>query len=962
MKTQMEELQKNSYLNSANAAFIEEQYAIFLRDPSLLSVDWQDFFAELINDRQTGAEWLVEDVDHQVIRDEFRRMARRPRGIAVATISPVSLHDAGQDTSQGASQRASCIDAKQVAVLQLINAYRFRGHQHADLDPLVLRDQELVPELHPAFHKLSEEDMDTIFNTGSLVGDDEAPLREILEILRRTYCGHIGVEYMHITDTQEKRWLQQRLEGKSAQLAFSDQQRLTMLKTLLSASEFEKYLHTRYVGQKRFSLEGAECLIPMLNLLVEQAGENKVAEVVLGMAHRGRLNVLTNVLGKDPASLFDEFEGNAKSPNENGSGDVKYHQGFSSDIETAGGIVHLALLFNPSHLEIVSPVVGGSVRARQHRRKDKSGGKVLPVLIHGDAAFSGQGVVMENFNMSQARGFSIGGTVHIIINNQIGFTTSNPLDSRSTTYCTEVARMIQAPILHVNGDDPEAVARVIKVALDFRMVYRKDVVIDLLCYRRHGHSEADEPAATQPMMYKNIRQHARIAQLYADQLVADGIISVEKIDAMKLAYRDALDKGETVAPNIVDHDYDKPYWVDWTPYLAGGIDEVVDTSKSQDYIQDAVNRLYTLPENITLHPSVRRIIDDRCKMAGGETRMDWGFAETMAYASLVEEGYPIRLSGQDSGRGTFFHRHAIIHDQTEGRSYIPLQHLSEDQADFVVIDSLLSEEAVLAFEYGFSTAAPYALVIWEAQFGDFANGAQVVIDQFITSGASKWGRLSGLVMFLPHGFDGQGPEHSSARLERYLQLCAENNVQVCMPSEPAQMFHLLRRQMLRMSRTPLIIMTPKSLLRHKLSTSHLEDLSKQGFRAVISDPDVVDVNKVTRIVVCSGKVFFDLLDARRKRELDNIALIRIEQLYPFPAVEFCDVLESYPKAKEIVWCQEEPQNQGAWQYIWPMLRDSKHKGQTLSYAGRPASASPAVGNYKTHIKQLQALLNTALVS
>jgi 2-oxoglutarate dehydrogenase E1 component len=941
VKAGMQEMQESSYLFSANAGFVEQQYAVFLQDPSALSADWRTYFSEL----QARGELPADEVDHQAIRDEFRHMAKQSRGASVAAIPP---------------QAKSCLDAKQVAVLQLINAYRFRGHQLADLDPIGLSEKELVPELHPAFHKLSEDDMDTVFNTGSLVGDETAPLREILESLRRSYCGHIGVEYMHITDTQQKRWLQQRLEGKAAQTEFSDEQRLDMLHTLLAASGFEKYLHTRYVGQKRFSLEGAESLIPMLNLLMQQAGENKVVEVVLGMAHRGRLNVLTNVLGKDPAHLFDEFEGNAKGPNENGSGDVKYHQGFSSDIQTAGGIVHLALLFNPSHLEIVSPVVGGSVRARQHRRKDTTGSKVLPVLIHGDAAFSGQGVVMENFNMSQARGFSVGGTVHIIINNQIGFTTSNPLDSRSTTYCTEVARMIQAPILHVNGDDPEAVARVTQIALDFRMVYRKDVVIDLLCYRRHGHSEADEPAATQPMMYKNIRQHARVAQLYGDLLIDDGLVTPEKIDEINTDYRDALEKGETVAPHVVNKYYDKPYWVDWNPYLEARWDEKVSTSKPQSYIKDVVTRLYDLPENITLHPSVRRIIEDRLKMAKGESRMDWGFAETVAYASLVEEGHPIRLSGQDSGRGTFFHRHAIIHDQQDGSSYTPLQYLTEDQADFVVIDSLLSEEAVLGFEYGYSTAAPYALVIWEAQFGDFANGAQVVIDQFITSGESKWGRLSGLVMFLPHGFDGQGPEHSSARLERYLQLCAENNVQVCMPSEPAQMFHLLRRQMLRKMRTPLIVMTPKSLLRHKLSTSRLEDLSDNGFRTVINDPDELDPKKVTRVVVCSGKVFFDLLDARRKREIDNIALIRVEQLYPFPITAFCDVLDSYSRAKEIVWCQEEPQNQGAWQYIWPTLRDSKQNKQTLSYAGRPASASPAVGNYKIHIQQLQSLIDTAL--
>ena len=946
-KAAMKDMQDNSYLFSANAGFIEEQYAVFLQDPSAVSADWRALFSdEKFAGLQVDGGMPGPEVDHQAIRDEFRRMVRQPRMQAVGNV---------------ALPEKSCLDAKQVAVLQLINAYRFRGHEHADLDPLELRDQDLVPELHPAFYKLDDDDMAAVFNTGSLVGEDTASLQEILEILRRSYCGHIGLEYMHITDTQQKRWIQQRVEGAGSRDEFPKKQRLDILKSILSTSEFERYLHTRYVGQKRFSLEGAECLIPMLRQLLQQAGENKVAEVVMGMAHRGRLNVLTNILGKAPSSLFDEFEGKSAKQIVNGSGDVKYHQGFSSDIETPGGIVHLALLFNPSHLEIVGPVVGGSVRARQHRRKDTTGGMVLPVLIHGDAAFSGQGVVMENFNMSQARGFSIGGTVHIIINNQIGFTTSNPLDSRSTTYCTEVARMIQAPIFHVNGDDPEAVARIIKIALDFRMVYRKDVVVDMVCYRRHGHSEADEPAATQPMMYKKIRQHARVAQLYADQLIDDGIVSADDVDVMNLQYRDSLDNGETVAPDVVNKYYDKPYWVDWKPHQETDWNEKIDTRKSQHYVQDVVNRLYSLPDNITPHASVRRILDDRYKMAKGEMPMDWGFAETMAYASLLEEGYPVRLSGQDSGRGTFFHRHAMIHDQQAGESYTPLQHLAEVQGDFVVIDSLLSEEAVLGFEYGFSTAAPYALVIWEAQFGDFANGAQVVIDQFITSGSSKWGRLSGLVMFLPHGFDGQGPEHSSARLERYLQLCAENNVQVCIPSEPAQMFHMLRRQMLRKIRMPLIVMTPKSLLRHKLSTSRLENLSDGEFKTVIDDPDGLDAKKVTRIIVCSGKVFFDLLDARRKRELHNVVLIRIEQLYPFPTTQFCDVLATYPKAKQIVWCQEEPQNQGAWQYIQPTLQDSKQDKQVLSYAGRSAAAAPAVGSYKKHIQQLQSLIDDALL-
>ena len=946
----MKKFAQNSVLNSANAPFVEEQYSIFLNNPADVGEDWQIFFRNL----QERGELPVGEPNHKSIREEFKRLARSARAHEPKVYEPRDYE------AQSEVAGKTSLDAKQVSVLQFINAYRFRGHQHADIDPLVLRDQELVPELHPAFHKLGEEDMDTVFNTGSLVGAETATLREIIEILHNAYCSHIGVEYMHITDTQQKRWIQQRVEVKQGQIEFSAEQRLDTLERILAATEFEKYLHTRYVGQKRFSLEGAECLIPMLHQLIQHSGEHDVTEVVLGMAHRGRLNVLTNIMGKAPTSLFEEFEGNGSGNLENGSGDVKYHQGFSSDIQTPGGIVHLALSFNPSHLEIVSPVVGGSVRARQHRRKDKTGAMVLPVLIHGDAAFSGQGVVMENFNMSQARGFNVGGTVHIIINNQIGFTTSNPLDSRSTTYCTEVARLIQAPIFHVNGDDPDAVSRVMKMAMDFRMVYRKDVVVDLVCYRRHGHSEADEPAATQPMMYQIIRQHARLAQLYADQLIEEGFISAERVDEINTKYSDALDNGETIAPNIVKKYYDKPYWVDWSPYNDSLWDEEVDTSLSQTYVKDIVKRLYSLPENLAVHPAVNRILDDRKKMAANKSSMDWGFAETVAYASLVEEGCPIRLSGQDSGRGTFFHRHAIIHDQNDGSSYTPLQHLGKDQADFVVIDSLLSEEAVLGFEYGYSTTAPYSLVIWEAQFGDFANGAQVVIDQFITSGYSKWGRLSGLVLFLPHGFDGQGPEHSSARLERYLQLCADNNVQVCMPSEPAQMFHLLRRQMIRRMRTPLIVMTPKSLLRHKLSTSKLSDLSKGGFKTVIADPDDVEPKDIKRVVICSGKVFYDLLDARRKREIEVVAIIRIEQLYPFPIKDFCAEFDRYTNAEEIVWCQEEPQNQGAWQYIWSMLRDSKRNEQSLSYAGRPASASPAVGYYKQHIKQLQELIDTAL--
>ncbi len=928
----MKELQENSYLFSANAPFVEAQYEQYLRDPETVSEDWRVFFQQL---QQTSP---ANEPDHAAIRAQFAHLARHPQTSTVASHSNLT-------------------EAHQVAVLQLINAYRFRGHQNANIDPLPLREQIPVPELAPAFHGLGDELMDETFNTGSLVGSPTASLRQIQTILRRSYCDHIGVEYMHITDTQQKRWLQQRIEANDVVFSQTEQRRL--LEQLVSASEFEKYLHTRYVGQKRFSLEGAECLIPVLQQLVHHAGGHNATEVVLGMAHRGRLNVLTNILGKSPASLFEEFEG-TNGDNEQGSGDVKYHQGFSTDIKTAGGIVHLALLFNPSHLEIIGPVVGGSVRARQHLRKDSTGGRVLPVLVHGDAAFSGQGVVMENFNMSQARGFSIGGTVHIIINNQIGFTTSNPLDSRSTTYCTEVARMIQAPILHVNGDDPEAVERVMRIALDFRMVYRKDVVVDLVCYRRHGHSEADEPAATQPIMYQKIRKHTPVSRLYAEQLIEQGVVSISDVDDMISRYRARLDAGETVAPNIVTTGFDKPYWVDWVPYAKADLNEEASTVLDTKKINTLVDKMLDLPASLTVHKQVQRIYNERRKMAAAELPMDWGFAETLAYASLVEEGYPIRLSGQDSGRGTFFHRHAIIHDQKDGSSYTPLQHLSEEQADFIVIDSLLSEEAVLGFEYGYSTAAPYSLVIWEAQFGDFANGAQVVIDQFITSGVAKWERLSGLVMFLPHGFDGQGPEHSSARLERYLQLCAENNIQVCVPSEPAQMFHLLRRQMLRKLRIPLIVMTPKSLLRHKLSTSRLSEISEGAFQTVIADPDAPSAKSVTRVIICTGKVFYDLYETRGKREIENIAILRVEQLYPFPDNALAGALAQYSKANSIVWCQEEPENQGAWLYIQPLLKSILDDGKIVSFAGRPPSASPAVGYHKKHIAQLQALVDTAL--
>ncbi|MCI0507504.1 MAG: 2-oxoglutarate dehydrogenase E1 component [Gammaproteobacteria bacterium] len=935
----MKRFRDNSYLFIQNAPFVEELYAQYLKKPTSIPDDWRQYFEQL----HVNGQDIAPEINHRKIQEEFSRRSRESRHPVARFangLSPAALN-------------------KQVQVLQFINAHRFRGHQMAELDPLQMQPRQHIPELDLSYHHLSEDDLGTVFNTGSLAGPRQAPLQDIVDTVRETYCGHIGVEYMHITDTEEKRWIQQRLESMRGRPDFSVEKKLQILQRLVAAGEFEKYLHTRYVGQKRFSLEGAESLIPMLDELIQRAGEHEVTEIVLGMAHRGRLNVLTNILGKAPSSLFQEFEG-ITDPNGSASGDVKYHQGFSTDIQTAGGIVHLALAFNPSHLEIIGPVVEGSVRARQQRRNDKQGNLVIPILIHGDAAFAGQGVVMETFQMSEARGYTTGGTVHVIINNQIGFTTSNPLDARSTVYCTEVARMVQAPIFHVNGDDPEAALFVTQLALDYRMKFHNDVVIDLVCYRRHGHSEADEPSATQPVMYAKIKKHAPVSEIYLESMCNAGICPVDETRNIARLYQETLDAGKFVAPNIVVEPFEKPFWVDWSPHLAARLTEDADTTVSRELVARIMRKLCDIPESISVHSQVERILESRLRMAADEEPMDWGFAETVAYASLLLAGYPVRMSGQDCGRGTFFHRHAIVHDQIDGHYYTPLQNLSPDQEEFTIYDSLLSEEAVLGFEYGYSTAAPYSLVMWEAQFGDFANGAQVVIDQFISSGESKWGRLSGLVMFLPHGFDGQGPEHSSARLERYLQLCAEDNVQICVPTLPSQMFHLLRRQVIRRARKPLIVMSPKSLLRHKLSVSCLEDICDKRFLPVIGETGAIAPGNVNRILVCSGKVYFDLLDARQERKLDNIAIIRIEELYPFPKLLLAAQLARFPNATEVVWCQEEPLNQGAWQFVQPYLAGQVTAKQALSVVSRPASASPAVGYYQKHIEQLQTLVNEAM--
>jgi 2-oxoglutarate dehydrogenase E1 component len=930
----------SSLLAGHNAVWLEDLYERYLGNPESVSAAWRDFFETLPRVDGNGAEPI-----HSAIRQRFRGIRQ---GTGVSALPT------------GAPRELSAHDEKQAHVLQLINAYRFRGHQVAKTDPLELQDSPELPELDLAHYGLGEADLDTAFDTGSLVGPDRASLEQILDRLRAAYCGSIGAEYMHITETTEKRWIQQRLERVRGDHGLDSETRLRLLERLTAAEGLERYLHTRYVGQKRFSLEGGDSLIPILDDLVQRGGRHGVRELVIGMAHRGRLNVLINIVGKTAADLFEEFEGKA-GRSANGSGDVKYHQGFSADLRTPGGAVHVTLAFNPSHLEIVDPVVEGSVRARQERSGDTDGNRVVPVLIHGDAAFAGQGVVMETINMSQSRGFSTKGTVHIVVNNQIGFTTSLQQDARSTQYCSDIAKMVNAPIFRVNGDDPDAVLLVSRLAFDYRMTFHKDVVVDLVCYRRHGHSEADEPTATQPMMYQAIRDRYTARALYAEKLVGEGLCDEGYPHELMNGYREQLDAGVSVVKELIPVEQSGyPFQVDWKPYLAQTCNAFLDTSVPIDRIRDLWRRLEQLPEGFELHPNVVRIMDNRRKMAAGALPIDWGFAETMAYASLVTDGHAVRLSGQDCGRGTFFHRHAVLLNQKDGDVYVPLRNISEDQKNFLVINSLLSEEAVLAFEYGYATTDPHTLVIWEAQFGDFANNAQVVIDQFISAGEQKWNRLCGLVMFLPHGLEGQGPEHSSARLERYLQLCAQNNMQVCAPTTPAQIFHLLRQQILSQCRKPLVVMTPKSLLRHRLAVCSLEDFSGGGFKNVIPEIDPVDDSAVRRVVLCSGKVYYDLLEKRRDAGIEDVAVLRIERLYPFPENELRQQLERYPAAVEFIWCQEEAKNQGAWFSSQHHMRNALPVPDALQYAGRDFSAAPSPGYYWLHLEQQHALVAQAL--
>jgi 2-oxoglutarate dehydrogenase E1 component len=920
---------ESSHLSGANAAYIEELYESYLENSESVPAEWRTVFENL-----PKVEGVEVEHKHSAIRDEFRELAKQPaRSVVIGGT-----------------------DAKQVKVLQLINAFRFRGHQNANLDPLGLWQRDRVRDLQLSHHELSETDFDNEYHVGSFAsGQESMKLGDLYKALRATYCGSIGAEYMHITDTEEKRWLQQRLESVNSKPKFSVEEKEEILKGLIAADGLEKYLGAKFPGAKRFSLEGGDSLIPMMKELITRAGTHGTKEVVIGMAHRGRLNVLVNVMGKNPSKLFDEFGG--KHDEIKSSGDVKYHQGYSSDFVTPGGNVHLALAFNPSHLEIVNPVVIGSVRARLDRRNCSQGDLVLPITVHGDSAIAGQGVVQETFNMSQARAFKVGGTIRIVVNNQVGFTTSNPQDTRSGEYCTEIAKMVSAPILHVNGDDPEAVIFATQVALDFRNKFKRDVVIDLVCYRRHGHNEADEPSATQPLMYKIVKKHPTPRQLYADKLATESSVTKAKSDEMTAYYRKLLDEGQCTVEQwrpMTEHS------VDWTPYIGHDWDDDYKKEISVEKLKELAGKISTFPSDHKVHGRVQKIYDDRQKMASGEKLLDWGMAENLAYATVVDAGERVRITGQDAGRGTFFHRHAVLHSQEDASQYMPLKHVREGQGPFDVHDSVLSEVSVLAFEYGYTTAEPAGLTIWEAQFGDFANCAQVVFDQFISSGEQKWGRLCGLTMLLPHGYEGQGPEHSSARLERFLQLCADHNMQVCVPSTPAQVFNMLRRQVVRPMRRPLVVMSPKSLLRHPLAVSSLEELSTGIYHNVIGEIDDINPKDVERVIFCSGKVYYELLEQRRKNEQNNIAIIRVEQLYPFPEEELIKELEQYQHVKQFVWCQEEPQNQGAWYCSQHHFRACIPEGTYLTYAGRKASAAPAVGYMSVHVKEQQALVNDAL--
>ncbi|MBM3492157.1 MAG: 2-oxoglutarate dehydrogenase E1 component [Alphaproteobacteria bacterium] len=956
-------LETTSFLYGANSAFIEQLYQRYLSNPTTLDPAWRQFFAELgdaagtVQEELAGAAWSPRRPAEPA--EALEPMAE-PSGLASRAASGLGIGGAQQ-------VRQATLDS--LRALMLIRAYRVRGHLEAHLDPLGLTPRAEHPELSPYSYGFTDADFDRPIFINYVLGLESATLREILEILRRTYCGPIGVEFMHIMGPEEKAWIQERVEGRRKETSFTATEKRGILRKLIETEGFERFLGAKYIGTKRFGLEGGEALMPALEALVERAARLGVREISLGMSHRGRLNVLANFMAKPFTAIFSEFQGTPANPGDvQGSGDVKYHLGTSADREFGGRMVHLSLAANPSHLEAADPVVLGKARAKQTQLNDRERSQVMAVLLHGDAAFAGQGLVAECFALSDLKGYRTGGTVHLIINNQIGFTTA-PTAGRSSPYCSDVAKVVQAPVFHVNGDDPEAVCHVARLAMEYRQQFKKDVVIDLFCYRRQGHNESDEPAFTQPLMYRAIAQHPTTLSLYGKKLVEDGTIAESEFDAMRSDFHARLERDFEAAGGY------KPNKADWLEGAWSGFERAKgearrgDTDVELELLRQVGERLTTVPATFNLHRTIRRQLETKRKMFEAGEGLDWATAEALAFGTLLVEGYPVRLSGQDCARGTFSHRHAELIDQSDERVYCPLAHLDARQASFEVFNSPLSEAAVLGFEYGYSLAEPRALVMWEAQFGDFANGAQMIVDQFLAAAESKWLRMSGLVMLLPHGFEGQGPEHSSARLERYLQLCAEDNIQVANCTTPANYFHILRRQMHRKFRKPLVLMTPKSLLRHKRCVSGLADFGPDTtFHRLLPDPAegsqaLVSDARIKRVVLCSGKVFYDLFEAREQLERKQIYLLRVEQLYPFPKQTLIRDLARFKNA-EFVWCQEEPQNMGAWWFMLPRLQQVlekiDHKQRTVRYVGRPESASTAAGSIKAHNREQEDLVKRAL--
>ena len=973
--------EQTSFLYGGNAQFIEQLYAKYLENPAAVDAHWRQFFASLEDNKDEalaqvkGASWKRPNWPPTPTGELISALDGNWPVVEKVVSAKIEAKAAAQGSAPSADDvRKATMDS--VRALMMIRAYRMRGHLAADLDPLKLSKENSHPELDPASYGFTEADMDRPIYLDKVLGLEKATVREIVAILRKTYCGTMGIEFMHISDPAQKGWIQERIEGPDKEISFTANGKKAILAKLIAGEGFEQFLNVKYTGTKRFGLDGGESMIPALEQIIKRGGQLGLQEIVFGMAHRGRLNVLANVMSKPFSAIFHEFKGGSSTPDEvEGSGDVKYHLGASSDRVFDGNTVHLSLTANPSHLEIVDPVVLGKARAKQDQRDDKDRTSVLPLLIHGDAAFAGQGVVAECFGLSGLRGHRSGGSIHFIVNNQIGFTTA-PHWSRSSPYPSDVAKMIEAPIFHVNGDDPEAVVYAAKIAIEFRQRFKKPVVIDMFCYRRFGHNETDEPMFTQPLMYKKIATHQTVVTLYGQRLVNETVITAEEFDAMKADYRKGLDDSLSAVESF------RANKADWLDGRWAGLKAAKDHEEPRKgmtgvpvaKLREIGAKITKVPKTFKLHKTMQRVLDARKKMMEDGSGLDWAMGEALAFGSLLQEGYPVRLSGQDVQRGTFSQRHAVVVDQETDKRYTPLNHMVKDQkVKLEAINSMLSEEAVLGFEYGYSLAEPNKLVIWEAQFGDFANGAQVLFDQFISSGERKWLRMSGLVCLLPHGYEGQGPEHSSARLERYLQMCAEDNMQVVNCTTPANYFHALRRQLKRDIRKPLIIMTPKSLLRHKRATSPLAmmDDGSTFHRLLWDDAEMlpgeatklVPDEKIRRVILCSGKVYYDLYEEREKRGLNDIYIIRVEQLYPWPHKALINILSRFKQA-EFVWCQEEPYNMGAWLFAQPnyerVLNFIGAANTRPRYAGRPASAATATGLMSKHMAELKAFLEDAL--